>query len=213
MSPFPTFLFTFILLASNISAFLFSPPNNGYSCELGWISLGGNKCYLIETGPDKRKQWTDANDYCQAKEAKLWLPSSTSEELEIWNLYNAKLDPNFPPFWIWIDVAAGFDPSNALNYTTSGGEELRYTNWLPGQPNNPGSVGFIRPKNEKQYDPPVWIDAAGPAEMDFVCEKAPVVDNDSCFQDDVLFVENSVLTESIEDCRQLCLSVQACQVS
>ena len=37
--------------------------------------------------------------------------------------------------------------------------------------------------------------------------------NDACFEDGVLFTENSVFAATIDACRSLCLSIETCQVA
>ena len=194
---------TFLLLSKAIDAF----PSNTNQCQEGWETLGNKKCYLIQSGSDAKK-WDEAKSFCEEQKAELFLPSSAEEESDLWDLYSSRSDAKTR---LWINVAA-LDSSNPLEYTASNGDELRYTNWLktPKQPNNANSVVFIGPITEGSTDPPFWIDAAGPAIFDFACQKES--NGNSCFQDDVLFVENSVAARSVDECRLLCQKVQACQV-
>ena len=39
------------------------------------------------------------------------------------------------------------------------------------------------------------------------------VGNNDCFQDGVIFIENSVTTANIDECRKLCLTIKECEVS
>ena len=183
-------------------------PNN-LECPDGWESIDSfnTNCYLIVA--DNKKQWSDAKEFCENLEADLFLPTNSNEETMVWDLYQNKgnvIDR------LWIDAIA-LDPKDPLKYTRSNGKDLIYTNWLssPKQPNNANSKAFI---GISGGNPPKWIDAAGPADFDFVCEKdISTFTNQSCFQENVLFVENSVDSENIEQCRNLCKEIKSCEVN
>ena len=206
-------LLSFLALNLLFNAINVLSSNNTNQCEEGWETLGYEKCYLIQSGSNAKK-WGEAKTFCEEQEAELFLPISAEEEADLWDLYISKPDAKKA---LWINVAA-LDSSNPLKYTTANGDELAYTNWLksPKQPNNPNSVAFIGPVNAGSEDPPFWIDAAGPVIFDFACQKesneSTIHNEEDCFHDEVLFVENSVVVESIDECRLLCQKIQACQV-
>ena len=49
----------------------------------------------------------------------------------------------------------------------------------------------------------------------YACERMPegLIEGDCPFEDNVLFVENSIQKESIEDCQEFCQEIDNCEVS
>ena len=95
------------------------------------MSLYNSKCYLISN--NDLKTWTDAKDYCESfNNGTLFLPRSANDEQFFWDYFEetSQTSPTYS-----INVAA-LDASNPLNYTQSNGQELDYTNWMPGRPSN-----------------------------------------------------------------------------
>ena len=180
-------------------------------CPEGWESIPEHdpSCYLIVT--DNKLQWSEAKQVCEDLKADLFLPRNFEIESKVWNLYQSKGDVIDR---LWIDAIAQ-DPSNPLDYTSSNGRKLNYTNWLqsPKQPNNPNSKAFIGISGS---NPPKWIDLAGERDFDFVCQKSSEdtsgPNGNDCFEKDVIFVENSIERSSIEECRDLCLNIFTCKV-
>ena len=97
-------------------------------CPEGWQwSRYNDNCYLFST---ERKTWTEAKEFCENGNGKLFMPRNAQEEMIAWDYFeeNGLTSPTFS-----IDGTA-LNASNPLNYTQSNGQELLYTNWMPGRP-------------------------------------------------------------------------------
>ena len=77
-------------------------------CPEGWESIPEHDpgCYLVIT--DNKLQWSDAKQYCENLNAKLFLPTNFEIETKVWNLYQSKGDVMDR---LWIDAIA-LDSSN-----------------------------------------------------------------------------------------------------
>ena len=109
----------------------------------------------------------------------------------------------------WLDIVA-LDENFPLKYTSRAGQELNFTNWNAGEPNSPNQCVFIGNPPSKWYDMTDCIHN----KADVVCEKTLIdMSKKSCeFEEDTLFVENSIQLENIEACREFCLKVKSCKV-
>ena len=113
----------------------------------------------------------------------------------------------------WIDAVA-LDKSDPLKFTTKEGQKLNFTNWRSDQPNQPNPLSCAYVGNFGA--PAQWADDICQFDKaDYVCERMPegLVEGDCPFEDNVLFVENSIQKESIEDCQEFCQEVDNCEVS
>ena len=172
------------------------------SCDEGWELFDG-KCYFFRSG--ELLTWSLAQQFCQEKGGDLPLPQDRVENTGIWNLYTKNI--NKGGFWLGI---VALDENSPLKYTSRDGQELNYTNWNAGEPNSPNQCVFIGNPPSKWYDMTDCIHN----KADTVCEK-PAKDDvkDSCqFEEDTIFVENSIQKEHINECRDLCFKVKTCKV-
>lgn len=90
--------------------------------------------------------WTAANTYATSIGQHLVTLTSAAEE----NFVNTTFNPSMPSgsgnaggtccphFWIGL-----FSPTANGTYQWVTGEALGYTNWIPGEPNNPGSEPYV----------------------------------------------------------------------
>ena len=183
----------------------FSSQTNGLACPEGWERLD-SKCYLIVTG--KPTTWNLARQDCHENGGKLALPMDKAENDGIYDLYEkrAKIIKRF-----WIDAIA-LDENFPLVYTTREGQELNFTQWKNGQPNDKNGCGFM---GTDLGSVSVWVDIPCNWKYDYICEtKLQENKKGTCsFEDNVLFVETSIQKVTIEDCQEFCQTIVNCEVS
>ena len=187
-----------------------SSQTNGLTCPEGWEALYG-KCYLIVTRQSgSGLSWSLAQQDCHANGGKLALPLDKTENDGIFDLYTQR-ESKFSRFWIG---AVALDKGDPLKFTTREGQKLNFTNWKPGQPNQPNPLSCAYVGNFGA--PAQWADDICQFDKaDYVCERMSegLVKGDCPFEDNVLFVENSIQKESIEDCQEFCQEIDNCEVS
>ena len=178
-----------------------SPNSNDLSCPEDWERLD-SKCYLIV---NEATTWALSRKKCQEQGGKLVLPSNLVESLGIYNLYIQRATSTRD---YWIDAIA-LDEKFPLEYTSTNGQKLNFTNWLDGEPNDPNSCGLV-----SKAVPRKWFSTNNcDAMIDYICERSLIPkDGGACtFEDDVLFVENSIAKESIEACQEFCQQIINCK--
>ena len=175
---------------------------SGQNCEDGWEFFEG-KCYLFYRA--ETLTWSLSKQFCHEQGADLVLPKNVVENRGIWNLFS-QVAPSNSQYWI---DAVSLDDTFPFKYTSSSGETLKYNNWKPTRP-GPGSCGCVV-NNAADWD------TTGDCIVNkkyAVCEKQLEVDQDGLcqFEEDVIFVENSIQKDSIDECRELCRSIRSCKV-
>ena len=179
---------------------------NRGTCPPGWENLN-DKCYLIQ-GEDKTT-WLQARNLCQQQGAKLALPQSEEDSKALFKLYRTKTGKDLDQECFWIDMMA-FDNVDGRDFTASNGDPLSYVNWgLRGnQPNQAhtcgciGWVGFFYGQTNQ------WLDDECYVNYGYVCE---ALDVDDCFEENTLFLEDSIDDKSLQECQDECNRDEECK--
>ena len=201
-------MFRILILLSFLSLSSSSTTNSG--CDQGWELFEG-KCYLFSTAG--KQTFTAALQFCHERGGELPLPKDLIETNGLSNLYSQ----NGGSSYFWIDAVA-LDEKFPLLYTTRSGKALEYTNWGPNKPNNPNSCTVIAGNTVVGASGAgKWYDATDCAttKWDVACvQVSDTFSNKNCpFEEDTIFVENSIKKDNIEQCQELCQQISSCKVS
>jgi len=113
--------------------------------------------------------WDEAKEYCSALGGHLAIIDNASEDHFVYNsvyipgnnpgLQLGATDRDHEGRWVWVT-----------------GEEMQYTNWAEGEPNNCGNLetlGKCTPENDLTYVPDhsgQWYDVPSDKEANYLCE-------------------------------------------
>ena len=201
-------LITIALLTWQQTWFLFLVPGTDgtRTCPPGWENLNG-KCYLIR---NERITWLQARNFCQQQGAKLALPQNELESKELFDLFVSKTGWDLDQECFWIDMLA-FDNVDGRNFTASNGDQLKYVKWglrgnQPNQAHTCGCIGWVGFFYGAKYQ---WLDDECYVKYGYVCEALDV--EKDCFEDNTLFLEESIDDRSLQECQEMCNRDDQCK--
>jgi len=137
--------------------------NNNITSESAVVFAGNGHKYEVI---DNSTTWTEAKDDCEKRGGHLATISSKEEQIFIRDLLVKQNNKNF--YWI-----GGYYEKGKWQWVT--GENFKFTNWIPGQPDRKNGANKISISSSKPYwtdsgKPGQWDDAQDSTRLSYICE-------------------------------------------
>ena len=128
--------------------------------------LNGRKL-RFESSLEKYKTWEKSQEICNKYNASL-VAIQSQQEQSILQTFLGQFNqhPQFGGLWYWT---SGHRDSNGKLKWMNNGNEIVYTNWEGGQPNNSGNCIAIYGSNNSNYNRK-WYDVDCNTNLNVVCE-------------------------------------------